>query len=103
MLHRRCARDRRSKLAKEARLRAEELDAIISSMADGLVIYGLNGEMVRMNRVAEDMLGFSMKERQLPQAEQLKLVKVGTVDGKLLRSEETPAMRALRGETVRDS
>ncbi|MGI5836913.1 MAG: PAS domain-containing sensor histidine kinase [Chloroflexota bacterium] len=95
------ARQEVEKLAKEARLRAEELDAIISSMADGLVIYGLNGEMVRMNRVAEDMLGFSMKERQLPQAEQLKLVKVGTVDGKLLRSEETPAMRALRGETVR--
>ncbi len=87
--------------AEEAEMRAAELDTTISSMADGVVICGRETEIIRMNRSAEEMLGLSLNERDLPLAERWKVLRIETADGEPIRVEEIPASKALHGETSR--
>ena len=79
---------------------AAELDSTITSIADAIIIYNQEGEIVRMNPAAERMLSFSERERHLPLAQRLALVRVETEDRKPFPTEDTPPARALRGETV---
>jgi len=85
---------------REAQRRTAELDVVISSIADGLVIYGPAGEIVRMNSAAEEVLGYSPDERAKPLEERAELVRVETTDGEPFPEEDLPVARALRGETV---
>lgn len=87
--------------ADEAEMRAAELDTTISSMADGVVICGPETQIVRMNRSAEEMLGLSAQERDLPLAERWKVLGVRIAEGEPIPPEEIPASKALRGETSR--
>lgn len=89
------------RLLAEVQHHAAELDATISSIADGVVIYGPKGEITRMNPAAERMLGYSPAERALPVAERLRLLCIETPEGQPFPAEELPIYRALRGETVR--
>ncbi len=84
---------------REAAL-AAQLDSTIRSMADAVMIYNREGEILRMNPAAERMLGFSEQERRLPVAEQLETVRAETEERKPFPPEDTPPARALRGETV---
>lgn len=90
-------------LAREERLResGQRLEATLGSIAEGIVVCGPRGEIVRMNSVAEEMLGYSPRQRKLPMAERVKLLRTETADGEPLRLEDLPVGRALRGETVR--
>ena len=89
------------KLAEEERERVvAELDATISSIPDGVLIYDPAGSIVRMNSAAERMLGYSPAQRKLALRERVALVRVETPDGKPFPLEELPHVRALRGETV---
>ncbi len=90
----------RERLLEEVERRAAELDATISSIADGVVVYGPEGEVVRMNAAAKKMAGFSPSQRELPLAELLEQIRVETPEGKPLALEESGAWRALHGETV---
>ncbi len=54
---RKLSQDERESLLHLAQRRAGELDATIESIPDGVLIYGLKGEIVRMNSAAERMLG----------------------------------------------
>ena len=90
----------RKRLLEEIQRRAAELDATISSIADGVAVYGPTGEIVRMNAAAEEILGVSPEQRKLPLAERLALLRVETPQGTPFPPEETPAWRALRGETA---
>jgi PAS domain S-box-containing protein len=87
--------------AEAAQQRAVELDATITSMADGVVIYGPEGEIVRMNPVASTILGYSPQAIEKPVTQRLSMLHLETPDGKPIPPEDTPSMRALRGETVR--
>ena len=91
----------RARLLAEVQRRAAELDATITSVADGLVIYSPEGEIVRMNPAAQDILGYTKAIRQLPIAERLALLRMQLPDGRPLPVDESPPRRALRGETVR--
>ena len=91
---------RERELSEEAQRRAAELDAVIASLADGLIIYDAYGEIVRMNPAIEKMLGFSAEELNRPLAERMKMLRAETADGRPLQVEELPLRRALRGETV---
>ncbi len=91
---------RQRELAEEAESRAAELDSIITSMADGVIIFGPRSEPLRMNAAAERMLGFSLAEYRLPVEERIDLLRMETAEGKPLPLEETPTSRAMRGETV---
>ena len=53
-----------------------------------------------MNPAAEKMLGYSPQERGLPINERLARLRLETADGKPFPLEETPPLKALRGETV---
>ena len=85
---------------REAQQRTAELDTVISSIADGLIIYGPAGEIVRMNATAEEVLGYSPDERTKPLKERAELIRVETTDGEPFPAEDLPVARALRGETV---
>lgn len=90
------------KVAEEERERVlAELDATISSMPDGVNVYDPKGTIVRMNPAAEEILGYSARERKLPPVERVKLLHLETPEGKPLPPEDAPAVRALRGERLR--
>lgn len=92
---------REKRFSEQAGLRAAELDATITSIADGVVIFDANGEIVRMNPAAQEMLGYSSEERELPLAERLELLGVQNVEGKPVSPQDTPVSRALDGQKVK--
>lgn len=90
----------RSHLLEEVQKRVAELDATITAMADGVVIYDSEGFISRMNPSAKRMLGYDLEQRRLNLDSRIKLLNIETVDGKPVKPNETPPYRALRGETV---
>jgi len=97
---RKWAEAERERLLAQVQRQAAELEATITSMADGVVVYGKAGEIIRMNPSAERILGYSPAERARPLAERLDVLRIETPDGKPQPPEQRPALRALRGETV---
>ncbi|MHB8992496.1 MAG: PAS domain S-box protein [Chloroflexota bacterium] len=95
------ADEEQRRLLSEVQQRAAELDATIESIPDGVLIYGVKGEILRMNSAAERMMGYSAAERELSMAERLLLLRMETADGKPVSVEESAPWRAVRGETVR--
>ncbi len=75
-----------------------ELEATISAIADGVIIYGPKAEIIRMNHAAEELFGFTPELEQRPFEERLDFYQFETADGKPLAPEEHPPRRALRGE-----
>ena len=72
-------------------------------MTNGVIILNAEGDIVRMNAAASRILGYALEQwQQFTPAERLELTRVESPDGKLLRVEELPAQRALKGEVVRD-
>ena len=96
-------RSHAQELAELAGREAARLEATIRSVADGLVIYDASGDIQVMNPAAEAIFGFSEAERRLPIDERLRLVTIETPEGHPLALGEVPAVRALRGETVRNA
>lgn len=91
----------RVRLVAELQRHAAQLRGTLSSIADGLVVYDQEGNVVTMNDAAVALLGFSEEQMALPLAERVKLLRAETAAGRPLTPDETPAARALRGETVR--
>jgi PAS domain S-box-containing protein len=87
--------------ADSALRRAGELDAALDAIADGLILYDRRGEIVRMNETATRLLGYAADEAHPDLAERFAALRVYTPDGRLMRLEDTPVPRALRGETIR--
>jgi len=87
--------------AEQERERAlAQLDAIISSIADGITVYDTEGRTIRVNPAGERMMGYTPEELALPIEELAKLLRLEKADGKPFRWDELPVARALRGETV---
>ncbi len=83
---------------------ASQLEAALASMTSGVVILNSEGDIVRMNDAASRIVGYTLEDyRQFTPVERLALAQIESPDGKLLRLEEMPAQRALRGEVVRDA
>ncbi len=78
------------------------LDAVIASAPEGLAIYDPLAKIARMNRIAEDMLGFPAAGRAITLGEQLARLRAETAERKPFPVEETPPARALRGEMVQN-
>ena len=80
--------------------RAAELDATITSIPDGVILYSLTGEVVRSNPAAKSMLCFNEKER----CESIELrwddLAPETPAGEPIPLHQIPARRALNGEEV---
>ena len=90
----------RERLLTEVQERAAELDATITGIADGLVIYGPDGHIVRMNDPAHELLGFEEEECREPLLYCWARRRVMTADGTPFPLEQLPAYRALQGERV---
>jgi PAS domain S-box-containing protein len=88
------------RLRKELHHRAAELDAALESLAEGVVFYDTNHQIVRMNTMAKHILGFSEKEVQLPAKERIKLFQIRTKEGMPPTREDLVGWRALQGEVV---
>lgn len=85
--------------AEVARARAEELEMVISHMADGVVIFDRDGEVLRMNPAGEKLLGTSPL-RTAPAGNATASYGLFAAEGEKYDTEELPVMRALRGEVV---
>jgi signal transduction histidine kinase len=95
------ARQAAQDAAEIAMRHAIELDATFDAVADGFVLCGPGGEILRMNEEARLLLRFDEQQRRAPVAEQYGLLRISSPDGRALPFEESPIARALRGETVR--
>ncbi len=93
--------ERSHRLAKEqAEALSGELSAILASMADGVGIYGPNGELRFMNRAGEVILDRPPEERTMSLVERCAMLRLETPEGHVLSDDQRPVFRALRGETV---
>jgi len=86
----------------DAARRAEELEAVLANIADGVVVYGAGGEITHHNPAAEVLLGLGSGA---PQELGARIAHFGPrdEDGRPFEPEDVPVARALqRGETVRN-
>lgn len=87
------------KLAAGASRQASELDAIIRSIADAVMVYNAAGVLTSANPAAVELLGVDSLEFSSVNLFQSPFIR--QTNGEALAAEELPAARALRGETVR--
>ncbi len=85
----------------EAEQRASQLDAAIEAMAEGLVIFGPDRSILRINSAAKRLLGTIDEDDKLSFPERLAKCKVRRLAGEI-DLEDLPVARALRGEALRD-
>lgn len=81
-----------------------ELNAILDSIADGVVIYDISGKILRSNVAADEILKYTQSDREATMLDRLKeRYGVWSEDGYKLKAEEMPAMRAINyGEIVKN-
>lgn len=94
-------RERLAEAARAAEQRAAELEAILEAISDGVVIYGSDGGIARLNAAAVSMLGYRPSDPQLSIAERGERLQAELVDRPAAGLESMPASRAMRGEIVR--
>jgi PAS domain S-box-containing protein len=97
----RAAERERERLLDEVQARAAELEATVEAIAEGLVVNGPDGRILRMNRTAELTLGLGAEEMRKPYEEQIRLFQPQDAQGRPIPPDEFPVARALRGETLR--
>ncbi len=91
--------ERRQLAAERERLNAE-LEATLSGITDGLVVFNTDGQIVRMNEVGRVMLGFTEEEIRKSSFHRWAHLRVLTPDGNLYPVEQLPQYRALQGDHV---
>ncbi len=99
---RKLAEEEREHLLAEVRRRASESEAIISSIADGLVVNDQEGHIVTANQAAERLLGAAPALWHLPFSERWKDRRIYLPDGRHIPPEDFPALQALHGEVVKN-
>ncbi|HEX9116429.1 MAG TPA: PAS domain-containing protein, partial [Anaerolineae bacterium] len=82
---------------------AAEQHAVLSAIADGLIVYDQTGRIVRMNAAAEEMLGYPPELRELSVGDRSETTTHPLKpDRSPFTREEHPVARALAGEVVRN-
>jgi two-component system, sensor histidine kinase and response regulator len=89
---------------KDVQRQATELDTVITSIIDGVVIEDTAQNILRINPAAVRILGYTPEEQALPVTERvIKVLQVTADDGSLITDpKDLPVSRALRGETVQN-
>jgi signal transduction histidine kinase len=91
--------------ATGARLRDDpwtpQADAAFGAAADGIAVHGLAGELVRVNRAAEELVPAVMGGRERTGDERFALEGATDANGFAIAPASLPLRRALAGETVR--
>jgi PAS domain S-box-containing protein len=96
------ARAQAQEAARQAELRSAELDAIFSTIPTGVIVYGPDGRIVRMNEMATRHVAYPGEGVGLSVWERAKFHTYIREDGTVLPPSEWPAERARRGEVVRE-
>jgi PAS domain S-box-containing protein len=86
----------------EAERRAAELDATISSIAAGVMIYDNSGKILKINETGRNLFGYSSDYDDLSAQDCQTSLNLCKTDGTPYETEETPLFRALHGEIIRD-
>lgn len=85
----------------EAEMNVANLEAVIGSMAEGLIMVDREGNIVHMNPAAVQINGFnSLDEVPKSAGDFIPLFEVSTLEGAVLPPEHWPLFRAVRGERV---
>ena len=82
---------------------ANELNITIESIADGVVIYNKNGDIVQINDVARKYFVDNKLDSKDKLIERVKKYVWSYSDQTPLKSKDVPAYRALQGEIVKDA
>lgn len=78
-----------------------QLQAIVTSMNDGLIIVDPKGDILSMNPTALSFHGFrSVEEARMPLKQAAELFDLLSLDGRTLAYDEWPLARALKGEAL---
>ena len=88
-------------LYEQVQRRAEELEAVLESMVNGVALYNANGELVRMNRAAQELEEVTGTALARLLVEDLPGVQLWTDNGAPLPPAARPTRQALAGETIR--
>ena len=97
------AESERGRLMENLAAEQGQLEAVLTSMTDGLVVSDLDGNVLAMNPAALTMLGYhTPDEIRRPLHEFADTLALTTPDGRELGVDEWPLSRALRGETFSD-
>lgn len=86
---------------REIKQHTAELDAIITSIADGLVVNAPDGRVVTANPAAQQLLNMSPELWGLPFVQRWEGRHLYQQDGREVALEEFPTQQALRGAVVR--
>ena len=94
----------RKRIENEALARFNEIEAILSCIADGVVVYDREGRIVRSNAAVDAIINFRDNEKDLTFLERVSRgYELYTEDGCRLTPEEMPAYRAaILGETIKN-
>ena len=90
-----------SREREAAEQRAAELEATLDAISEGVVMYGPDGRILRLNAAASHLLGYGPNELPLSIAERGVRLRSELVDKPGAGPDDVPTARALRGETVR--
>ena len=92
-------RKRIQEAARQARSRADELEAVINQMADGVIIFSREGQILRINPAAERMVGPGIMPH-VPTGAPGEPLSLFTTQGERIEPGDLPTARAIRGELV---
>jgi len=102
MTARQRAEQEREQLLSEMERRAAELDSVINSSTDAILLYDTDNNVILMNPAAEALYCMTLKDFQASScAERRNLFRLETLDGHPYPPEMAPNILALRGEVVR--
>jgi PAS domain S-box-containing protein len=93
----------RNQLERERAEQAAQLDRIFDQIAEPLLVYNAQGQIVRMNAATRRLLGLDAAPPdyyQRSQRERLSLYQLRDGQGRPLAIEDAPHVRALRGEVL---
>lgn len=91
---------REQEATQAAERRASELEAVVDSIADGVMIYDENANLLRTNATMRAQLQYTDAESKAPLATRLNKLGLSGATGHLIPDDDLPVVRALRGETV---
>lgn len=92
-----------AQLYERMQRRAEELEAVLESMVNGVALHNASGTLVRQNRAARELEAATGTSLARLLVEELPGVTLCTASGDPLPPEQRPTRRALAGETIKSA